>query len=110
MSKDVVYRIVKLIPKGKVLTYKDLAMFSGYSNPRVIGNILHNNPYEDVIPCHRVVNSVGRLAPSFAFGGQDKQAQKLRAEGVEVVDGSVDLNKYLWEPSTETILTFKRFK
>ena len=48
------------------------------------------------MPCHRVVNRMGRLAPEFAFGGSEVQASLLRSEGVEVVDGSVDLNEYLW--------------
>ncbi|MDE6676673.1 MAG: MGMT family protein, partial [Clostridia bacterium] len=49
-----------------------------------------------IIPCHRVVNREGRLAPAFAFGGWEKQAELLRAEGVEVNGGYVDLEKYIW--------------
>ncbi|MBQ9950228.1 MAG: MGMT family protein, partial [Clostridia bacterium] len=47
-----------------------------------------------VIPCHRVVNRDGMLAPAFAFGGVDIQKQMLENEGVEVKDGKVDLKKY----------------
>ena len=63
---------------------------------RQVGNALHRNPAPVVIPCHRVVNREGRLAPAFAFGGIDKQAELLRAEGVEVVGGYVDIAKYIW--------------
>ncbi len=46
------------------------------------------------IPCYRVVNSKGELSGEFAFGGEDAQAKLLRADGIEVVNGKVDLSKY----------------
>ena len=51
-------------------------------------------PDPDHIPCFRVVNAKGELAGAFAFGGADVQAELLREDGVEVVDGKVDLTKY----------------
>ena len=51
---------------------------------RAVGYALHFNPRPGVIPCHRVVNRFGGLAPAFAFGGIEVQASLLRAEGVEV--------------------------
>ena len=48
----------------------------------------------DNIPCFRVVNSKGELAGEFAFGGKGAQAKLLEADGVEVVNGKVDLKKY----------------
>ena len=96
-SQDV-YDYLKKIPRGKVVTYGMIARAVGHPRAaRLVGNILHRNPTPVVIPCHRVVNRDGRLAPAFAFGGIDMQASLLREEGVEVVDGYVDLNKYLWE-------------
>ena len=64
---------------------------------RQVGWALHVNPEPGVIPCHRVVNREGRLAPAFAFGGPDVQASLLEAEGVQVEGGYVDLSKYRWE-------------
>ena len=46
------------------------------------------------IPCFRVVNAKGELAGAFAFGGESVQAQLLEADGIEVIDGKVDLKKY----------------
>ena len=46
------------------------------------------------IPCFRVVNSKGELSGAFAFGGENEQARRLMADGVEVVNGKVDLKKY----------------
>ena len=93
-----IYEQVRKIPRGKVATYGQIAMLAG--NPRwarVVGYALHSNPDPDGIPCYRVVNRTGGLAPAFAFGGVDAQAEMLRADGVEVrSDNTVDLEKYLW--------------
>ena len=92
-----VYEYLKKLPKGRVTTYGMIARAIGHPRAaRQVGNALHRNPTPVVIPCHRVVNREGRLAPAFAFGGIDRQAQLLRAEGVEVTDGSVDIAKYIW--------------
>lgn len=93
-----VYEYLKTVPRGKVVTYGMIARAIGRpKTSRLVGNALHRNPTPVVVPCHRVVNREGRLAPAFAFGGLDMQAQLLRAEGVEVISGYVDLGKYLWE-------------
>ncbi len=92
---DRIYRAVMSVPAGKVATYGQIASMAGNGGAaRVVGNALHVNPAPGVIPCHRVVNAKGRLAPEFAFGGVDEQARLLRAEGVEVTDNRVDLKKY----------------
>ncbi len=90
-----IYEAVKKIPRGKVATYGQVAEMAGDKKmARAVGNALHKNPDPENIPCHRVVNSKGELAGGFAFGGAEVQAKLLRAEGVEVVDGKVDLEKY----------------
>ncbi len=68
---------------------------------RAVGNALHKNPDPDNIPCYRVVNAKGELAGEFAFGGAFKQGELLMAEGVEVVDGRVDLDKYAYGSANE---------
>ncbi len=94
---DAVYEAVKLIPQGKVATYGQIALMSGHRGAaRAVGNALHVNPYFGAVPCHRVVNASGRLAPMFAFGGADAQKRMLEAEGVTVKDNRVDLEKYQW--------------
>lgn len=94
-----VYEAVKKIPKGKVATYGQIAHAVGTPRAaRQVGWALHVNPEPGIIPCHRVVNRMGRLAPAFAFGGEKTQASLLRAEGVEVSEEYiVDLTKYLAE-------------
>ena len=61
---------------------------------RAVGNALHRNPDPDNIPCYRVVNSKGELSGAFAFGGAGQQEELLKADGIEVVNGKVDLKVY----------------
>ena len=79
-------------------TYADIATLIGKAClARAVGNALHVNPYEGDVPCHRVVSSKGMLAVHFGFGGLEGQRKRLLAEGVEVTDGRVDLDKYRWK-------------
>ncbi len=90
-----IYEAVKRIPKGCVATYGQVAAMAGNERmSRAVGNALHRNPTPGIVPCHRVVDAKGRLAGGFAFGGMEAQASLLAREGVEVVDGKVDLGKY----------------
>lgn len=94
-----IYEVVKKIPRGKVATYGQIATLAGNSKwSRVVGYALHANPDPDVIPCYRVVNRFGGLSSAFAFGGINEQERLLRADGIKFrVDGTVDLNEYLWD-------------
>lgn len=97
-SYELIYDVVKRIPYGKVATYGQVAFLAG--NPkwsRVVGYALHVNPDPDSIPCYRVVNRFGEPSKAFAFGGLNEQIMLLKDEGIEVVDGRVDLSKYLWD-------------
>ena len=92
---DKVYLAVMRIPKGKVATYGQVAAAAGNGGAaRAVGNALHRNPAEGVIPCHRVVNSQGKLSPAFVFGGVNVQRDLLVSEGVEVIDNRVDLKEF----------------
>ncbi len=92
-----IYEAVKRIPYGKVATYAQIAAEAGEPKmARAVGNALHKNPDPDHIPCFRVVNSKGELSGEFAFGGAGAQAKLLEAEGIEIINGRVDLEKYQW--------------
>ena len=92
-----IYEAVRKIPKGKVATYGQVAELAGDKRmARAVGNALHKNPDPDNIPCFRVVNAKGELAGEFAFGGAGEQAKLLEADGIEVKDGRVDLERYQW--------------
>lgn len=93
-----VYEYLKTIPKGKVVTYKQIAESLGNKGlARAVGNILHKNPDGDKYPCYKVLNSKGGLADAFVFGGKDIQKKRLEKEGIKVTDDKVDLSLYQWE-------------
>ncbi len=90
-----IYEAVRSIPRGKVATYGRIAELAGSPRmARAVGNALHKNTDPEGTPCYRVVNSKGELAAEFVFGGAQVQAEMLRADGIEVTDGKVDLKKY----------------
>ncbi|MBQ6996183.1 MAG: MGMT family protein [Lachnospiraceae bacterium] len=93
-----IYEVVKQIPYGQVATYGQIAALAGNKRwARVVGYALHANPDPDNIPCYRVVNKEGRVSDAFAFGGGNKQIELLKEEGVEFINGYVDMKKYQWE-------------
>ena len=90
-----IYEAVKRIPKGKVASYSQVAAMAGKPRMcRAVGNALHHNPDPENIPCYRVVNAKGELSGAFAFGGADEQERRLAADGIPVINGKVDLEKY----------------
>ncbi len=86
-----VYEAVSRIPKGSVLTYKEVAEAAGRPDAaRAVGNALNRNRDTERVPCHRVVRSDGKLG-GYAWGSKRK-AELLRKEGVEVDEkGNVSL-------------------
>jgi len=100
-SFDKVYLQVKKIPKGKVVTYKQISQLCGIS-PRVVGFALHANKNPKEVACHRVVNIKGKLAKGYVFGGEGQQRKKLEDEGVRFLEsGLVDLSlsQYIFKAS-----------
>lgn len=90
-----IYEAVRKIPKGHVATYRDIACLAG--NPkmcRAVGNALHKNPDPEGTPCFRIVNAKGELSGAFAFGGPGEQERRLKEDGIEVINGTVDLKVY----------------
>lgn len=93
-----VYHYLQKIPKGKVVTYGQIAEYLGNKKlARAVGNILHNNPDLQKYPCFRVVNAKGKLSEHFAFGGAEGQRRLLMADGIEVENDHVDLEKYRYQ-------------
>lgn len=91
--KDYVLGVVKQIPRGRVLTYAQVAKLSGSPKAsRAVGNILHNNHDFTNIPCHRVIKSDGGVG-GYVQGAVEK-VKKLKQEGVEILDGKVNLDKH----------------
>ena len=88
-----IFASVAAIPKGKVSTYGHVAASAGHPGAaRAVGNALHTNKTPEIVPCHRVVHSDGRLSENYAFGGATAQKERLIAEGVRFIRDRVDMN------------------
>lgn len=102
--------LVSRIPKGKVVTYGDIANSLGMIDTRIVGWALQNN--QDLhppkfsqknwegkkIPCHRVVKKQGFLAKNYSLGSWKEQKRRLKLEGVHFVkENQVDLRKHYWK-------------
>lgn len=97
-SYEKIYAVVRQIPYGQVASYGQIAALAGNKRwSRVVGYALHVNPDEKGIPCYRVVTKDGFPSKAFAFGGENRQVELLMSEGIEFVDGHVDMEKYCWE-------------
>ncbi len=88
------YQLLKKVPKGKVTTYKALAHALNSKAYRAVGQAMRANPYAPKVPCHRVINSDGKLG-GFASGIKNKIAL-LKKEGIEIKNNKIDLDKYIY--------------
>ena len=82
-----VYSIVKKIPAGKVLSYKEVARRAGYPKAyRAVGNVLNKNR-DPKISCHRVIRSDGQIG-GYAFGAKKKMLILVK-EGVKIKNSRI---------------------
>lgn len=90
-----VYRQLRLVPAGKVVTYGQLAALAGRPKAsRAVGMLMRNNPDAPRTPCHRVVASDGSLHGYSGKGGIAGKHQMLISEGIQFKNGKVDLSKF----------------
>ena len=95
-----VYAQVRQVPPGTVCTIAELA---GYPRAaREVGLAMSRVQRAWNLPCHRIVNAKGTLAPSYAFGGKANQRKLLEDEGVTFLDeDTIDMKRHRWPPSNE---------
>lgn len=94
-----VMTLVALIPKGRVMTYGQIAALCGQPRAaRIVGGIAHFGPEQ--LPWQRVVNKHGGLATGYP-GGQASHARDLKNDGVKVVNNTVNVNSLIWWPKSE---------
>jgi methylated-DNA-protein-cysteine methyltransferase-like protein len=97
--RERVFRIVRSIPRGRVMTYGQIAeiLGEGYT-PRTVGFVMHSS--NDKTPWHRVINAQGGCSTRGVVLPHDKQQRMLEAEGVSFNErGRCELQKYLWIPA-----------
>lgn len=102
--RERVWAFVRSVPSGRVVTYGQIAYYLGLPRgARAVGTVLKNTPGSAEVPCQRVVNRWGRLAPVYGSGGMEQHRAELESEGVEVrPDFTVDLEVYQWWPDPFT--------
>lgn len=102
LYRERVYRIVRRIPTGRVMTYGQIAYMLGEGyTPRTVGFVMHGS--DDQTPWHRVINSQGRCSTGGIVLPADKQQRMLENEGVTFDEkGRCDLEKFLWRPRSKT--------
>jgi len=99
--RERVYKIVRCIPRGRVMTYGQLAeiLGDGYT-PRTVGFAMHGA--DKGTPWHRVINAQGACSTGRVVLPHDKQQQMLEAEGITFDErGRCNLGKYLWIPDEQ---------
>src|SRR5882757_1251735 len=99
MSWDPVYKVVKLIPRGRVLTYGAVAKASHIpGGARSAGRAMAATPKGRGIPWHRVLGANGKLLIREPYASLQKKL--LESEGVEIIENRIRLKKYLWTPKS----------
>ena len=93
------YSVVRRIPRGRVATYGQVAALAGLPrHARQVGYALHALPEDTDVPWHRVVNARGEISPRATPGWEGLQRVLLARERVLAADGSIDLDRFRWEP------------
>ena len=93
-----VWRAISMVPKGRVTTYGAIAKYINSRAYQAVGSAVGKNPYAPMIPCHRVVNSDGKIGGYSGKGGIDRKIELLKSEGVDVIGGRVvDFKKHFFD-------------
>jgi methylated-DNA-protein-cysteine methyltransferase-like protein len=101
--RERVYKLVRQIPRGRVMTYGQIAVILGQGyTPRTVGFVMHRAD-ERQTPWHRVINSQGRCSTGGIVLPADKQQRMLEAEGVKFISGKCDLETFTWQPKSKRI-------
>jgi|SRR3989344_2556508 len=96
MLKEKIYNNLKKIPKGKVVTYKELAKSCDSKVYRFVGTCMKENKHPKEIPCYKIVKSDGKVGNYSGSEGVKTKIKLLEKDGIKVVNGRVDLKKYGW--------------
>jgi methylated-DNA-protein-cysteine methyltransferase related protein len=91
------YEIIGDIPKGKVATYGDIAKIADCRSARAVGFALNRLPENSLVPWQRVINGQGKVSTRQNSEGDSLQQQILEEEGVEFINGIVDLRRFRWQ-------------
>ena len=103
---ECVYALVRKIPKGRAMSYGDIAEYLGTKgSARTVGYAMNNaHNVSPPIPAHRVVNRNGLLTGKHHFGSPTMMQQLLENEGIKVIDDQIqDFEKVRWSPKKRKV-------
>jgi methylated-DNA-protein-cysteine methyltransferase-like protein len=107
-----IYRLVLKIPRGRVMTYGQIArLLGGRYSPRLVGWAMHSTPKDDRnIPWHRVINAKGGISTGRVIIQEpERQRWMLEAEGVKFDEkGRCDLGAYQWSPLRRRVIVGRK--
>ena len=107
---DLVYAVVRQIPRGRVTNYGAIADFLALGSSRMVGWALNNCQFGDQVPAHRVLNRKGELSGRHHFNPPVLMQQLLEAEGIVVEDDRVvDFDRIFWSPAVELGMDWEAF-
>ncbi len=101
---DLVYQVVRLIPKGKVSSYGAIANYLGTkSGARMVGWAMNASHSQEIyVPAHRVVNRLGLLSGKNHFPEEIPMQKSLEEEGIKIIDDQIiDFESHFWDPQKE---------
>ena len=104
---DLIYEIVRHVPRGRVTTYGAVAAAAGAkSGARLVGYAMNGSHLiKPKVPAHRVVNRQGLLTGKHHFPTETAMQELLEKEGIKIKDDQViDFEKLFWDPLSELAL------
>jgi methylated-DNA-protein-cysteine methyltransferase-like protein len=101
---DLIYQVVREIPRGRVTSYGAIAAYLGMKGgARMVGWAMNASHTLSDVPAHRVVNRNGVLTGKNFFGG-DRMQELLQSEGIQVMnDQIIQFKDHFWDPSAELL-------
>ncbi|MHA8106017.1 MGMT family protein [Aquirufa sp. 5-AUSEE-100C1] len=101
---DLIYQVVREIPRGRVSSYGAIAAYLGMKGgARMVGWAMNASHALSDVPAHRVVNRNGVLTGKNFFGG-DRMQELLQSEGIQVKnDHIIQFKDHFWDPSAELL-------
>lgn len=100
-----IWETIQDIPPGCVANYGQVAEIAGVPRgARQVAYALRVAPRELKLPWHRVIQASGKSAFDRGSPNYRTQCKRLRDEGVTIINGKVDMNKYRWKPDLDELL------
>ena len=99
IRRTALYLTLSQVPEGCVVSYGELAHLAGLGRAaRWVGRTLSQLPQDTRLPWHRVLGAGGRISLPVGSASGDEQRERLRSEGVTILNNRVDIQRHGWRP------------